>query len=254
MPQVLARYRDQLRVAAPAKELNSASENTVEHLDTSAARLNIPGVQVSSNRLIADVSIRNLAGHKLPTAYPSRRVWIHFVVRNGEGETIFESGAFQQNGSIRGNDNDTDAARYEPHYNEIDSPDKVQVYESIMADAAGHVTTGLLTGVRYIKDNRMLPMGFDKTKAESDIAVQGAALEDGTFTAGGDRVRYAVKIKPGSGPYTVQVELWYQPIAYRWAQNLRLRKAAETDRFVSYFESMADASAVVMARVSAEAR
>lgn len=48
--------------------------------------------------------------------------------------------------------------------------------------------------------------------------------------------------------------LWYQPIGFRWAQNLRLQPAPETDRFVRYFESMADISGTVLARDSVTVR
>lgn len=47
----------------------------------------------------------NLAGHKLPTAYPSRRAWIHLSVRDAGGALLFESGAMRPDGSIVGNDN-----------------------------------------------------------------------------------------------------------------------------------------------------
>ena len=40
-----------------------------------------------------DVAARNLAGHKLPTAYPSRRAWLHVQVRDEVGALVFESGA-----------------------------------------------------------------------------------------------------------------------------------------------------------------
>ena len=70
-------------------------------------------------------------------------------------------------GQIAGNDNDADATRFEPHYNEIKAADQVQIYESIMVDQAGAVTTGLLTAVRYVKDNRLLPRGFDKRTADA---------------------------------------------------------------------------------------
>jgi hypothetical protein len=250
LPAIFDTYRDQLGVEAPSNELAAASEKNSEYLKSSAARVSISNVQISSEKLTAEVSIGNLAGHKLPTGYPSRRVWIHFTAKDLKGETIFESGAVQPDGSIKGNDNDIDAARYEPHYREIDSPDKAQIYEAIMTDSGGSVTTGLLKGVRYCKDNRLLPTGFDKAKADADIAVRGTALDDGDFSAGEDRIRYFVNIRPDAGPFTVEVELLYQPIAYRWAQNLRAKKGIETDRFVSMFSSMAHISAIVLARAS----
>ena len=250
MPRIFARYRDQLAVNAQLQGLDAASRRTVEHLETEAARLAILSAKVEANKLLTEISIENLAGHKLPSAYPSRRAWIHFTVRDRQGQVVFESGALQPDGSISGNDNDSDASLYEPHYEEIDNSGKVQVYESVMADADGRPTTGLLTGLRYIKDNRLLPMGFDKTTAAEDIATQGDAQGDGNFTSGGDRIRYSVDLRQAADPFTVQVEIWYQPIGYRWAQNLRRQRAEETDRFVSYYESMAGASAVILARTA----
>ena len=50
------------------------------------------------------------------------------------------------------------------------------------------------------------------------------------------------------------VELWYQPIGFRWAQNLRLQPAPETNRFVSYYEAMADVSGTILARDSITVR
>ena len=52
------------------------------------------------------------------------------------------------------------------------------MYESVMRDVNGDVTTGLLRGTEYIKDNRLLPRGFNKATAMPDIAVRGAAQQD----------------------------------------------------------------------------
>jgi hypothetical protein len=251
MPRVFNGYRDQLSIAALPQELNTASKRALEHLQTSAADIAFRNVRIAQGNLRAEVEIKNLAGHKLPTAYPSRRVWIHFAVRDQRGDSVFQSGALLPDGSIQGNDNDLDSGRFEPHYGEIDDAEEVQIYEAIMADSEGDVTTGLLKGLRYVKDNRLLPQGFDKQTAVEDIAVRGHAREDDDFTGATDRIRYSVALKQSAGPYTLQAELLYQPIGYRWAQNLRQFEANETKRFVSFYESMAEASATLLARATA---
>jgi hypothetical protein len=105
------------------------------------------------------------------------------------------------------------------------------------------VTTGLLEATTLLKDNRLLPDGFDKATAQEDIAVHGRAAEDPTFVGGGDQVRYVIDVGEAKGPFNIEVKLWYQPIGFRWAHNLERHASVETDRFVAYFESMAPASA-----------
>jgi hypothetical protein len=167
---------------------------------------------------------------------------------------VFESGALTRAGRIVGNDNDDDRLRYEPHYREITQPGEVQIYESIMRDSYGAVTTGIVSGLGYAKDSRILPRGFDKSTAVRDIAVVGDAMSDPAFVAGSHRTRYTIDVKRAHGPFQIVVELWYQPIGFRWAQNLRLQPAPETDRFVRYFESMSEVSGTILARDSVTVR
>jgi hypothetical protein len=248
MLRMLNRYRQDLGVEALPTEIENAVNRTVGFLQSQTATIGIESVRVSSRRLEFDVEVENLTGHKLPTAYPSRRAWLHVAVRDRKGELVFESGAIGSNGLIVGNDNDVDALRYEPHYAEIRRSDEVQIYESVMADLQGRPTTGLLTAVRFIKDNRLLPRGFDKATAEADIAVRGDAIRDNDFSAGGDRLRYSIDTGSSSGPFEIQVRLYYQPISFRWARNLQSYEALETKRFVSYFDAMSAGSAEVLAR------
>jgi len=251
MQNMLNRYRDDLSVAALPDELSSAAKGTVDFLQAQAARIRIDSVNVNSGRLRADVFVENLGGHKLPTAYPSRRAWLHLTVRDHKGGTVFESGALNPDGSIRGNDNDADPTRFEPHYSEITSSDQVEIYESIMKDTGGHVTTGLLNAIGYLKDNRVLPHGFDKATAEKDIAVFGAALTDDGFTDRGSRVRYSLNIRDAQGPFLVTAELLYQPIGFRWANNLKpYGKAEEPRRFTGYYDSMGQGTAVTLAQAT----
>ena len=252
MQRMLNTYRDDLGVIAPSTELDRAVNRTIAHLQNESSTVAIDRVELSGSTLGFDVAAQNLSGHKLPTGYPSRRVWLHVTVRDAGRRVIFESGAVDAKGQIAGNDGDLDPGAYEPHYDQITSADQVQVYESVMGDTAGKPTTGLLRGVRFLKDNRLLPRGFDKATADADIAVVGAAAADDSFTGGRDRVRYAVNVGSAAGPLQVDAELRFQPIAYRWAQNLTQYDASEATRFVRWYDSLAHVSSVVLSRSSAQ--
>jgi hypothetical protein len=245
MVRLLNRYRTELGVTAPPGELEATAAETVRQLQHDTATLTLSNPNVSGGTLAFDVEIRNLTGHKLPTGYPSRRLWLHATVKNERGEAVFESGAFRDTGAIAGNDSDETELRYEPHYEEITRPDQVQIYEPILGDIGGMPTTGLLTATQYLKDNRLLPRGFDKTTADAEIGVYGDARRDGDFAGGGDRVRYRIPIA-SPGRFTIDVELRYQTIAYRWAQNLGRYNAAEPKRFLSYYSATAEGSSVVI--------
>ncbi|MCC6316917.1 MAG: hypothetical protein IT361_04420 [Gemmatimonadaceae bacterium] len=255
MLNLLNRYRDELGVVAQPQEMATSVRKTIDYLRESTARVTIDRSQLNGDRIEAVVEVKNLSGHKLPTAYPSRRAWLHVTVRDRDGHAVFESGAVAPDGSIAGNDNDLDRAVFEPHYREISQPGQVQIYESVLADTAGRVTTGLLSAVRYLKDNRLLPDGFDKATAHADIAVQGEALGDPDFVGGGDRVTYVVPVPRGAGPYTFTAALRFQPIAFRWARNLeRHPGAAEVQRFAAQYGSMAHVSSIMIHEVSATVR
>jgi hypothetical protein len=253
MLRMLNLFRSQLGVTAPATELTAAADATLRQLVADTAQVAITRAAIAGGRLEAEVAVRNLTGHKLPTGYPSRRAWVHLTIRDASGAAVFESGRVDTAGRIAGNDNDADARRVEPHYEEIRGGDQVQIYEAVIAGRDGAVTTGLLTATQYVKDNRLLPRGFDKASAAADIAVHGEAARDGDFTDAGDRVRYNVAVT-GTGPYLVEAELRYQPIAFRWADNLRGYAAPEPRRFVSYYDAMSASSSTVLASASTTAR
>jgi hypothetical protein len=247
---MLLQYSDVLETTATRPQFSAAIQRVLDQLQNRTATVVLENTRVSGTRLSADVVIESQAGHKLPTAYPSRRVWLHFVVRDSAGNTVFESGAANPDGSIVGNDNDADPAAYEPHYELIESADQVQIYEAIMGDSDGGVTTTLLRGASYLKDNRLLPSGF--RDINPDIAVNGQAAEDPAFVAGGHRTHFDVLLdEPAApGPYTVTVELMYQTIGYRWANNLGQLSSPEIDRFVEMEKAMTNQPIVVDRAVS----
>ncbi len=251
MLKVLNLYRNDLSVDALPVELTASVDRTTAFLQSQSAKVTIRNIEQSADHLQVDVFVQNLTGHKLPTAYPSRRAWLHLVVQDHNGQKVFESGALNPDGSIQGNDNDNDPLRFEPHHREVKSSDEVQIYEPILKDQEGHVTTGLVNAVGYIKDNRLLPSGFQKQTADKDIAVVGDAAEDPNFTEAGSLVRYSVSVGNAPGPFHVDAELWYQPIGFRWAHNLSPYQATETRRFVTYYDSIPTETAIVLAKSSA---
>jgi hypothetical protein len=250
MVRMLNRYRTDLGVLAQPSEMEATAKATVRQLQEETAGVSIARTDLTGGTLNIDVDVKNLTGHKFPTGYPARRTWLHVTVRDRQGRAVFESGIVTDAGLIQGNDNDADATKYEPHYDRITRADQVQIYESIMGDANNVPTTGLLTATHYLKDNRLLPRGFDKATADPDVGVYGDARQDGNFSGDGDRVRYAVDIPAGGGPFQVEVELLYQPIGYRWAHNLEKYDAAEPKRFVDYYNSMSSGSWVVVAKTT----
>ncbi len=246
MLKLIAANAENLQITAEDTHMQAAILHVTDQLENRAATVSFGTVSLENGTLTANLTVQNSAGHKLPTAFPSRRAWLHVSVKDGSGTVIFESGAFQPDGSILGNDNDADPAAYEPHYTLIDSPEQVQIYEAILATTEGEVTTHLLHASSYLKDNRLLPSGFDLAAATADIAPYGAATEDENFLGGRDEITYAFDVSGHSGPFMIDVELLYQSIGFRWANNLRPFATAEAGAFIQIFDA-ADQTPIVLA-------
>lgn len=238
MGQILQRNSADLEVTASSAHFETIIAAARRQVETQAASLMLDQVAVQNGQLIAQVVLQSQVGHKFPAGFPSRRAWLHITLLGGDGSTIFESGAVSADGRIRGNDNDDDPSRFEPHYTELASSDQVQIYEAIMLDVTGAVTTTLLRAASYAKDNRLLPAGFDLASPNSAIAIYGAAAQDDDFAPGGDRLALKIDLGQAQGPFTLQVELLYQTIAFRWAENIRHQSSTEARAFSTYYASV----------------
>jgi len=209
----------------------------------SAATVEIVSASVANAQLEARVRVENNSGHKAPTSYPSRRMWLHFKVTDSNNNVVFESGEINGDGSIAGVDNDVNQATFEPHYNLITAVDQVQVYETIMGDSDGNITYTLLRGAQYLKDNRLTPKGFDKGSVPSDVAVWGdEALQDADFNLGSDEVTYQIDVNNFPGDLNVSVSLNYQTIAHGFLQDLY--GGADHLEQVQTFKTMYDAQSL----------
>lgn len=191
----------------------AATSARAESMLSRALELKLSASRANPREL--SVEVRNLTGHKLPTAFPSRRLWLHVTALDSNGRTLFESGAIDAATSeIRGLKVSPD------HLQRVTSPDQVIIYEAELADAAGNPTNSLLRAASYRKDNRILPHGFDLKRKLPDglntalLAPAGTAA-DKDFVPGSDRVSYLLP----QDSATVVVEALYQSIKPSHATN-----------------------------------
>ena len=168
--EILREYRSELGIDASTSDQGFADqiELTRSFLDA-AASVTITAPSTIGNDLKFDVEISNHSGHKLPSAYPSRRTWLHVTVKDNHGKVIFESGKPDSRGYIS-----TDESRlkadclsknklegfdsslcYEPHRDFINDPSQVAIYETVLGDINGNITHTLLQAAQYLKDNRI---------------------------------------------------------------------------------------------------
>jgi len=205
---------------------------TQNFLDSAASLAVTAPVQVGNN-LEFKVTVTNNTGHKMPSAYPSRRMWLHVLVRNAASQVIFESGKPDNSGYISSDEQrlkaDCMSAHklegfdsslcYEPHRDFIDDAAQVAIYETVLGDVNANITHTLLQGAQYLKDNRIPPAGFTNSRAATIEAqtIPAGVAGDSDFNCvntdegcGADTVHYQVDIEGQSGPYTVESELLYQ--------------------------------------------
>jgi len=217
-----------------------------------AANIELAHGSLTNGQLDFALKINSFSGHKLPTGIPLRRIILNVKVKNKNGQIVFESGRINPDGSVEGLDSDIDSRRYESHYNLITSPDQVQVYETIMEDSSGAVTYTLLEAMKYAKDNRLIPQGFNKANAGSDIMVVGAAADDEDFGGdiansnydGSDKIRFQIA-GMNAARYNVTAELVFQPLAYAVLKNLTQDTDAEITTFNTMFNASSQKSVVI---------
>jgi len=246
MLDIIKTNGEEIGVSASSDNFDDTIELTLDQLQTGSAGVQISSADWDGSQLEITVDVSNDAGHKYPTGFPSRRSWIHLTVTDDDGNIVFESGKTNADGTISGNDADADASSFEPHYDVITSQNQVQIYESVMQTYEGDVTYTLLRAASYIKDNRLLPDGFDKNTDEDRIAIVGEAADDADFVGGSDQVTYIIDAAGDYQQLNIEVELLYQSISYNFAQAVFEVAGELTDIFEEYFLA-ADISPVLVA-------
>jgi hypothetical protein len=232
MLQMLADNARRLDANASAQQFEPMIAETRAQLRR-AARLHVTG-QRADGSLRLRVQVENLAGHKFPTGHPYRRAWLHVRVTDGRKRTLFESGAGDKTGAIRGV-----SGGHAQHYDVITRPEEVQIYQAVMADAQGKPTWSLLRGATYFKDNRIPPKGFAAAGTDAaQVAIHGGAERDANFNAessGRDEVTYRITLPETRGTLSVEVELLYQSVSPEAVARLLEAKAPAAETFAKLY-------------------
>lgn len=235
IPAILRDNAQQLAVLAPSEAFDETIRRAQRQLENATARLTIESLTLSGDCIEFAVMVENLAGHKFPTGFPSRRAWLHVIVRDENGRLVFSSGSFDREGRIVGPDqrplrSESPAGPIEPHRSTITDSTHVQIYEAIMGQQGGAPTWTLLRASHYLKDNRLLPRGWSADHPQAEITHPAGVANDADFSAAQDKVLYQVKVS-GAGPYRVEAELLYEVIGVRFVEELFAHTTPEIAAF-----------------------
>ncbi len=230
MLDLLAANRDELGVTAPQEALERSAAATRRFLRDDAASIEISSPTRADGRLSFDVTVVNKTGHKLPTAYPARRLWLRVQVRAGRS-VVWESGGVDDDGRLRSR---SDTA----HRDIVDARDQVQVWECRAIDGTGAETTLLHAMAGYAKDDRLLPLGWRADGPHADQTRPVGVDGDDDFGPGRDTVSYRAAL-PDDAPDELLVVVWllYQTVPPAWVDPLRPIDTPETTRFVRMYDA-----------------
>jgi hypothetical protein len=84
---MLKTFGQELGLTASSAQLEAAQAGTLQILQSETATIAVENLIDGGTTVSADVRIEVLAGHKFPTAYPSRRAWIHLTVTDAAGRS-----------------------------------------------------------------------------------------------------------------------------------------------------------------------
>ena len=246
MLRMLRNNVDSLDLSATEAQFDSTIDRTLKMLQEQSLTLSAELI-LDNGAPRVSVELLNQAGHKFPSGYPARRAWVELEVRGDNGDLLFHSGAWDpETGHIVGQEN----VDWEPHHDVITDDSDVVIYELVLGDVNGDVTTVLERAHDHLKDNRLTPRGFTSDHAVYDTtAIVGSALSDPNFNldslgaegTGGDHIQFLLPEGwQENASLTVECNVWYQSLPPKWvAPTLAIQGDSLIDGFRQLYAEFA---------------
>lgn len=193
------------------------------------ATLAFTSTQRTQRGVKAELKVSSLVGHRFPSGVGFRRAFLEVTARDASGTVLWSSGRTNDLGVILGADGKplpteffevdpaTGQQMYQPHYQTITRQDEVQIYEEVVKDPQGRITSSFLAIADPVKDNRLLPHGWTRNgppgfRWQEATMPHGNVLDDRYFldSAGADMITYDIPLKARN--VTVTATLYYQSI------------------------------------------
>lgn len=232
------------------------------------ADLHIDYVGRFDNIMRLDVRVTNKAGHNFPSGVGFRRAFLTLEVLSESGERIWCSGCVAPvtaNQPLKGlivdgatgiplvTETFTPTQQtFQPHFwfggTDITRQDQVQIFEELVRNPEGFLSTSFISLNEKVKDNRLQPVGYSPTGPHADDTkpvgtcngIQGTcdpAYQDGS---GGDVVQYVITSDALRGQNVrVRATLNYQTIPpYHQAQRFGDASGTDTDRLQRFTQNL----------------
>lgn len=239
-PDVLGiRTSSPMMASAGVAPLLTAERALESIADDETAELSVGAVSFDAEALSAEVRVTSQVGHKFPSGVGFRRAFLHFEVLDARGAVLWASGRSTDQGVIVDQAGQPVAGElwwtpacgerqptaFQPHYTVISQQDQAQIYQELATNPEGQLTTSFLAIDRHLKDNRILPAGWDPSpriaRVLGDPRLATEILPDGVGkdkdynpgAGGGDTLLYRVPRAALTGvPAKVRATLYYQSI------------------------------------------
>jgi Cytochrome P460 len=153
--------------------LPNAIENALYQARTATASVEILSSEIRDNKIVTQVKVTNLTGHRFPSGVGFRRAFLEFQLvdtSDGRERMAWASGRTNSLGILVDDqgeilpseffDADDRGLRHQPHYRKISAQDRVQIYQELNTNTDGEFTTSFLERRTTVKDNRLLPKGW----------------------------------------------------------------------------------------------